>query len=274
MDQNTDNPTQPILPGEEQPLEPKEVPEDIAVTDALTGVITEPGETYEEVKASSKRNYWVLPIIITIVISIIAAYMVTHDNELYSEINTKQVKAARERMEEAVKEGKMSQEQMNQQLEGMEKMMNPNNPIFLVFAILGPIFSTLALLFFMSLIYWFAVKILKGNAGYMLVVCVLGLASIISAIQAVINTVLAIVTGNLRANAGLGLIATAEVADNTLFKLLSHFDLLTIWYLIIVGIGLAKVSDLKSSKTLPVVFGLWLVWVFASSFLKLSFLGG
>lgn len=274
MDNNTDNLNQTETPAGEQSFTPGEITEDIAVSDAMTGVITEPGETFESIKISSKRNYWVWPIIISVVIAIIAGYLITHDNELYSEINTKQLKAARESMETAVKEGKMSQEQMNQQMEATEKMMNPNNPFFMILAALGPTFSIFALLFFMSLIYWLILKALKSRAGYMLVVCVVGLASIISAIQAIINTVLAIVTGNLRANAGLGLIATSELAENSLYKLLSHVDIFTIWYLIVIGIGLAKVSDLKSSKTMPVVFGLWLIWVLAASFLKIGFLGG
>ncbi|RPI17935.1 MAG: YIP1 family protein [Ignavibacteriae bacterium] len=273
MDNNNDNDLNQQNPPVEQPFEPEDVKEDLPVSDAMTGVITEPGDTFEEVKASSKRNYWLLPTIILLVLSLFASYMVTHDEELYSEIRTKQVNAAKERLEAAVKDGKMSREQMNEQMEGMEKMMNPKSPLFIIFAGVGAIFSIIAFLFLRSLIFWGVLKGFKGTATYMLTVCVLGLASIIEALQTIINTVLAIITGNIRANVGLGMIVTPEMAENSLFKILSHLDLFTMWYLIVLGIGLAKVSDLKSSKTMPVVFGLWLVWIALTSFLNLGFFG-
>jgi hypothetical protein len=54
--------------------------------------------------------------------------------------------------------------------------------------------------------------------------------------------------------------------SKSMFTFIANFDLITIWYSIIVGIGLAKVSNLKSSLTIPFVFVLWLAWVLLTSF--------
>lgn len=253
----------------EENLENK--PESIALTDAMTGVITEPGDTFEAVKISGKRNYWLIPIIIFAVISLVLSFLVMNDEELYSEIKTKQTQVLKERLDKAVKEGKMTQEQMNENMEKADKMFSKSNPLFYVFPLLG-IVNVFIALFFRGLIFWGVLKLLKGTASYMLVICILGLASIIDSIQSIINTVLAIFLGKLNANIGPALLFSKESIGDTMMTFISHFDIFNIWYLIIVGIGLAKVSSLKSVQTIPIVFGLWLVWICAVTFLGLQFI--
>src|SRR5438094_8488540 len=107
--------------------------EDISLTDALTGVITEPGDTFKEVKKASKQNYWIIPIIILIVITIAGRYFIMNDQELSSEIKTQTVEKMRKNMQEKVKEGKMSQEQMDQAMERMEQGFSGKGAMFLVF---------------------------------------------------------------------------------------------------------------------------------------------
>ena len=244
--------------------------ENIALSDAMTGVITEPGDTFEAVKTSTKRNYWVIPIIILGVVYLISSFLVMNDEELYSEIKEKQMTAMKERLDKAVKEGKMTQEQVNESVEKTDKMFSKSNPLFSVFPFFGVIMVFISL-FFSGLVFWGTLKLLKGTANYMLVICVLGLASIIDSIQAVIDTVLAIFTGKLNANIGPALLFSKEGIGEKMMTFLAHFDVFNIWYLIIVAIGLAKVSNLKSSQTLQVVFGLWLVWICATTFLGLPF---
>jgi hypothetical protein len=276
MEENLEN--KPVTP-EETPAEQLQTDaetqpaEDIALSDAMTGVYSEPAETFKAVKNSKKRSYWVVPTILLIVISLVASFLVINDEELYSEIKTMQFKAAKERLEESVKDGKMSQEQMDQSMEQMEKFMDKSSPFFLISAILGPIIGGFVILFFRGLVLWGVLKIFKGAASYMLVICALGLASMIDMISTVINTVLAIVMGKLTVNIGPALFITNDMVGESMAKFLGHFDLIAIWYLIVLGIGLGAVSNLKSSKTIPVVFALWLIWIIAVSFLNIPFTG-
>ena len=270
MEENLEN--KPVIPGE-TPDEEKQPVEEITVSDAMTGVFTEPGETFEAVKNSKKRSYWVVPTILLIVITLVASFLVINDEELYSEIKTMQTDAVKKRLEESVKEGKMSKEQMEQSIEQTEKFMDKSSPFFLVSAILGPIFGGFIVLFFRGLVLWGVLKAFKGTASYMLVICTLGLASMIDLISTVINTVLAIVMGKLTVNIGPALFITKETVGDSMAKFLGHFDLIAIWYLIVLGIGLGAVSNLKSSKTIPVVFVLWLIWIALASFLSLPFAG-
>src|SRR5438876_4971172 len=242
-------------PSDSQLNEPDAEPvEELSVTDAITGVFTEPGDTFEAVKASPKRNYWILPIIILIVISIASAYLVTHDEELYSQINDKQIKAAKERFDEAVKSGKITQEKANEQMDQMEKGFNKSNPIFLVFTIAGPIVSVFISFFFRGAVFFGAAKLFKGTAGFMSVLSVLGLASIIDSIQTIIDTVLAIIMGKLQVNIGPVLLVTAESVGENMYKFLAHLDIINFWFFAVIAIGLARVSSLKASVTFPLVF--------------------
>lgn len=269
MEENLENkPVTPDTPGDEM------LPSgDIALTDAMTGVYTEPAATFEAVKNSKKRTYWIVPTILLIVISLAASFLVINDEELYSEIKTIQTKAAKERLEEKVKDGSMSQEQMDQAMEQTEKFIDKSSPFFLVTAIMGPIIGGFVILFVRGLVLWGVLKIFKGTASYMLVICTLGLASMIDMISTVINTVLAIVIGKLTVNIGPSLFITKDMVGETMTNLLSHFDLIAIWYLIVLGIGLGAVSNLKRSETITVVFSLWLLWIVLTAFLNIPFAG-
>ena len=146
--------------------------------------------------------------------------------------------------------------------------------MMIVFGIIGSLFAVVIFFFIKGLIYWGSVKIFKGTAGFRDVLNVLGLAGLITSIQLIVDTVLAVLTGKLLTNIGPVLLFTEESVGKSMYKLIANFDLINIWYLVIVAIGLAKVSDLKSGKTIPLVFGLWIIWVLLSSFGPLSFLMG
>lgn len=250
---------------QDQLTEPANQPaENISLGDAMAGVFSEPGNTFTAVKSSQKKNYWLIPLLILIAVSIISSFLVTNDEELVSEIKTQQKEAVKKRLDEQVKEGKMTQEQASQQMEQTDKMFG--GTMFVVFGLIGSVFGVLVIFFLKALIYWGGLKLFKGIAGYGDIMNVLGLTALITAIQLVVDTVLAVLTGKLMMNIGPVLLVTKETMSKEMFGLIANFDLINIWYLIIVGIGLAKVSELKSSVTIPFVFVLWIAWVLLTSF--------
>lgn len=244
--------------------EAAEPQENISLGDAMAGVFSSPGETYTAVKQSTKKNYWLIPLIIVIVVGVLSSILVLRDEELVSSIKEKQKTAMKERFDEAVKEGKMTKEEANEQMERSEKMFSGG--MFVIFGIIGSLVSTLIFFFLKALIYWGALKIFKGSGTYTDTMNVLGLASLITAIQLIVDTVLAILMGKLMVNIGPVLLVTEESVGKSMYAFIANFDLVNIWYLIVVGIGLAKVSNLKSSVTISLVFGLWLAWVLLTSF--------
>ena len=245
--------------------------QNISLSDSLAGVFSEPGETFTEIKKSTKGSYWIWPIIILAVITALSSFIVMNDEELSSEIKTTQSKAMKEKLDDAVKSGQMTREQADEQIEKAQSMMGGG--LFAVIGVAGGVISILIFFFVKGLIYWGGFKIFKGTATFVNIMNVLGIASIITSIQMILDTVLAIFTGRLYINIGPVLFFTEEAVGKSMYKFIANFDLINIWYLVIIAIGFAKVSDLKSSVTFPMVFGLWLIWVILTSFVTTSFLG-
>ncbi|HEY3250403.1 MAG TPA: YIP1 family protein [Ignavibacteria bacterium] len=263
MEENTQEPK----PEESAPvLQPN-----IALSDALAGVFSEPGETFTEIRHSTRATYWIIPLIILAVITSLASFIVLNDEELSSEIKKKQTEAVKERLDKAVKEGKMTRAEADEQLEKTEKMFGGG--IFVAIGIAGGFFSVVIFFFLKALIYWGVFKIFKGSGTFINVMNVLGLASIITSIQMILDTVLAIFTGRLFVNIGPVLLFTEEQLGSSMYKFVANFDLINIWYLIVVAIGLSKVSHVKLSISVIVVFALWLIWVLFTSFGPLNFFG-
>ncbi len=258
MEENTDQTAE--TQGTELP--PAQEPE-ISLGDAMAGTFSEPGETFTAVKRS-KKNYWLIPLLIVVVISILSSFLVMRDEELSSEIKDKQKKAMSEQFDKAVKEGKMTKEQADQQMEQSMKFMS--GPMMIVFGIIGSLFAVIIFFFIKALVYWGVFKGLKGIASFKDVMNVLGLTGLITAVQLVVDTALAIMLGKLTANIGPILLFTEEAVGSSIYKVLGHFDLITIWYLIVLGIGFGKVSELGTTKTTLIVFVLWLIWVGITSF--------
>jgi Yip1 domain len=267
MEANTQN--QPEQP--ETTTAPVNQP-DISLSDALAGVFSEPGETFTSVRHSTKATYWIVPLIILALITAFSSFIVLNDEELSSEIKKKQTDAMKERFDKAVKEGSMTREQADEQLEKTEQMFSGS--MFMVFGMIGGLFSVIVFFFVKALVYWGVLKIFKGTGTFVNMMNVLGLASIITSIQMIIDTVLAIFPGRLFVNIGPILLFTEEQLGSSMYKFVANFDFINIWYLIIAGIGVAKVSHVKLSTSLIVVFVLWLIWVIATSFGPLKFIGG
>ena len=198
MDENIEN--KPEQSPENQPQ--AEPPEDYTLSDAISGVFTEPTETFTSIKNTPKRNFWLIPVITFIILAILSQYFITKDNELYSQIQQKQTEKVKEKLNEQVKDGKMSREDADKRLDMMDKQFNRSGPLFYVFMIVGPAIFTFLFLFLKGLIFWGALKIFKGAITYMQTITVLGLVMVIDSMQRVINTVLEIIMGRVPANVG------------------------------------------------------------------------
>ncbi|MBZ0202566.1 MAG: YIP1 family protein [Ignavibacteria bacterium] len=254
----------------ESDSQPDAIIPEISLGDAMAGIFTEPSETFSSVKLSLKKNYWLIPLLVLIVVGILSSFLVLRDEELSSQIRDKQKTAMNEQLDKAVKEGKMTREEADKSIEQSQKIMGGS--MLVVFGAIGTFFVTLVYFFLKSLAYWGSLKLFKGTATFKDVMNVVGLASIITSIQLVVDTVLAIFTGRLMANIGPVLLVTEESVGSSMMRFIANFDLLNFWYLAILGIGLAKVSGVNAKATIPLVIGLWLVWVLLTSFGPLSML--
>lgn len=243
---------------------------EVLLGDAMAGIFTEPGATFSLVKQSAKKNYWLVPLLILMIVGILSSFLVLRDEELSSQVREKQKTAMKEQFDKAVKEGSMTREEADKKMEQSQKFVGGS--MMIIFGAVGTFFVTLIFFFLRSLVYWGSLKILKGQVSFREVMNVVGLSGLITSIQLIVDTVLAIFTGRLMANIGPVLLINEETFGSSMLRFIANIDLLNFWYLVILGIGLAKVSGLDSKKTIPLAIGLWLVWVLLTSFGPLSML--
>jgi len=249
-------------PNQESPQDNRDLNRDnysISLSDAMAGVFTEPSETFSEVKSSARKNYWLIPLLILLLVSVISTVLVLKDQELSSEISEKQRAKMKEQFDNLVKEGKMTREEADEQYEKNEKFFG--GMIFMIFGLTGTLFSVLIFFFGKSLIYWIINKILKGNANFIDVLNLAGLAGLISCVQIVINTSLAILTGKLLMNIGPVMFISRDSVSEPVYKLLASVDLINFWYLVVLSIGFSKFSGINQTNSYIIIFLLWLVWL-------------
>lgn len=236
--------------------------EQLSNADAMSGIFTEPGETYETIANTPKKNYWIFPVLISVVIGLISTFLFMQDAELVSKTMEKQKEKMREKFQESVKQGKMTQEDSEKAMESM----NPKGMMFKVFGFGGAIIGPFVILLLLSVFYLIALKIMKAQFDFMNILNVVGLAMLISGIGSIIAVVISILKGNLT-SVGPGLLFSEESAGQKVYAMLTKIDLFSIWFYAVIAIGLSKIARVSIAKTASVVFGLWIVYILVSSFL-------
>ncbi|MBS1518434.1 MAG: YIP1 family protein [Bacteroidetes bacterium] len=229
--------------------------EQLTVTEAMSGVISVPGETYETIAATEKKNYWLIPIIIAIVLGLISSFIFMQDKELTSKVMDKQKAKMMERFEKNIKEGKMTQEQANNAMESI----NPEGTMFKIIGYGGAALGPFIILFILGLIYFIALKVLKSEAGFTDVLNVVGLAYLIIAIGNLIATVISVIKGDL-GSLSLGLLLSEESVGSKVYTMISKLDVFSIWFYTVVAIGITKIGRISMAKSVIFVFGIWIIF--------------
>jgi hypothetical protein len=239
--------------------------QELSQMDAISGIFTEPGNTFETITKFPKRNFWLLPVIILVITSVVSSFLFFSDTELVSKMMDKQKTKMRERMQESVKSGKMTQQQANDAIEKAEKFMDPKGLFFKITGFAGAVVTPFVMLFLLSVIYMLFLKMMKANFEFTNILNVVGLSLIISAIGSILAIVISIIMGDLT-SIGLAIAFKPETVGETLHALFMKLDVFSIWFYILVSIGLVKIAKIKPVISYSVVFGLWILWLVITTF--------
>ena len=226
----------------------------------MIGVIASPGETFETMGATKRKNYWLLPVILTIVVSLVVTFIFFRDEQLISGMMDKQKAALEKNMEEQVKKGKMTEDQAKIAIEQAESFMDPKGTFFQVMGYGSVVIIPFAMLIVLSLVYLIITKIMKTNIDFGNLMNIVGLPMLIGAIGSVVALILSVVMGRMT-SVSLALFLTDETVGARLSELLMKIDLFSIWYYIAVAIGLMKMGNLSAGKAYGAVFGVWVFWL-------------
>ncbi|HMQ68090.1 MAG TPA: Yip1 family protein [Ignavibacteria bacterium] len=234
--------------------------EELSKSDAMSGIITEPGETFEKIAGGPKRNYWTYPVLIAVVLSLLSSFLFMRDPELSRNTMDKQKAKMMEKFEKNIKDGKMTQEEADEAIE----RMNPNGPFFKIIGYAGALIGPFLILLLLSLIYFIILKIMKSSVEFSSVLNVVGLAMLISSVGSILAILISIMKGNMT-GVSPGIFLSEESIGEKVFSFLNKLDVFTIWFYVVISIGLTKVGRISMVKSATFVFGLFIIYTVITS---------
>jgi hypothetical protein len=174
-------------------------------------------------------------------------------------------------MESRIAQQNLSPEQAEAARQQATSMMA--GPTWKVFGIIGAIVYTIATLLVVSLVLILVSKIaFKTSVSYGKAAEIVGPSFMTNFVLGSIVSMLTILAmGSIHATPGLGLAISQFDPENKMHVLLSSVNIFTIWYLVVLSIGLGKVANVKTGKAAIWIFGVWVVWTLLTTFV-LTFL--
>jgi hypothetical protein len=221
----------------------------------MFGVYTSPTAAFQRLK---EKPVWLLPLIL----AVIANLAVTFVSMRYVDW-TEQRQLAVDRM----KERNMSEDQINKALDGMDRFQS-NPAMKYGLPLFGSLMTSLVSIFFLALIYNICLPLLGVTGSYLRTLSVLAVSGLVALPSAVVRIPLTLIQKSARVTTSL-MVAFPSVKSGFLAVILTRIDLFAIWELILVGLGLKIVFDIRGSKSWWLVFSIWGVLT-----LVLALLGG
>jgi ABC-type siderophore export system fused ATPase/permease subunit len=195
-----------------------------------------------------------VPTIILIVVAIAVGQIIVHNPSLADQLGA----TIKKGFDKKVQEGQMPQERADQVY---EQFARPGSMMFTIFQIGAIVVGTPFFLFLLGLVYWLLGKWgLKASAPYMKVVEVIGLTFYIGALGSIITILMMVAMDSIYASPSLAVFVSNFSMENKLHLALAKVNVFTIWTLVVVSIGLAKIFQRDYPKVLTLILALWVLW--------------
>jgi hypothetical protein len=214
----------------------------------LVGIFASPESTMQDIAA---RPSWVLPLIIVTIVGSASAFFLK-DVILQTQL-------------EAMEKRNMTPEQIEQARPMMEKMMTYTVP--LVPLITTPLFY----LAIAGLLMFTGNVILGGEAKFSQLFSITCWSGIITALSSLINVPIMVNKGVMESATSLSSLLPSEENKTLLYNLFSQIDLFWIWWVAVIGFGVAAVYKFSTRKAMATVFTMWVIYVVIAVALKSIF---
>ncbi len=218
----------------------------------MLNVFATPADVFQEVKtASPSTANWLVPALILIVVSWVAAWLVFSQDSIKHQMS----ELSDQVIQKQVDQSNVSEQDAERARAMGEKWAGLSAKIG---AVLHPLFIGFGGPFVWGLFVWLVgAKVLKGGFPYMKAVEVVGLGNMVGVLEVIVKTLLILGLGNLYAAPSLMLVVKEFDPQNTTHALLSVVNVMTFWLLAVRAIGLARLSGTSFAKAVAWVFGIW-----------------
>ncbi len=222
----------------------------------LMMVIFSPKLVFESVAAKSTRWDWIIPLCLSIAVTLGIV------NIGYDYIRSDQFESATSRIE---KNTRLTDEQKTAQIEQMKKysenMSGFARIMVIVSVVVGAFVGFAVIALVMRAV---AAFMLHGRMSFRDAFTVCALGSVVTVVGAVIKVPLIFYMESFaQAKLSIGFLLPEDMQESFIVKLLD-FDLFTLWYLVIISIGMAVFVKTSLKKTLVPMAVLWIAYRIAT----------
>jgi hypothetical protein len=229
----------------------------------LLNVYATPGDVFDVVKEAELCVWnWLVPVLLSSIVGILYVLVVFAQPNVQQQLKEKQD----QQLQKLVDSGKMTAADMEAQRTRMDQM-----GVVIVKVVGGSaaVLTSFAFPFILAVVLKVVARcFLGGTAEYMKLVEVAGLASMVSVLGIIVQMLLVVVMENVYVTPGPALFIGNFDVQNKVHLLLASVNLMTFWYLSVLGIGLARLAGGTFPRAAGPLFALW-----AGLRLSLVFLG-
>ena len=191
----------------------------------VSGVIVSPGETMKNLTAKPRILFPFIMVGLGILLFYLSRYT------LYMDF-------LRESAEAAIAQ---------QGLEYTPEQMDATMKLTRIIGLVGAPFGAILMWLITAVILFVGAKILKGEGSFKQYMSVTGYAYVITILYYFLSAVVSFFSGQLMLNTSLGLLVP-DMQGTYIYGILRSIDLFTIWYYMVVTLGVLAVSKLSKTK--------------------------
>jgi hypothetical protein len=253
MDENQDHEI-PVM----SPVENEEF--DIGHSDKIVGLFTEPEKTFSKMSNYPPKTVdWIIPILIVIVITILSQIVLMNNPVIKHAIMEKNIAKIEKQFKQMVDKGQLSQAQADEQLDTIRERMGKGGVLQLIGIIVGIPIVTFILFFIVSGVLLIIAKYIIGGEGtYSSAMAAYGLPFYIISLQIVIMVIVALVMNKFLTGVSVADLMSSDKSSFLGF-ILGKLDIFSIWFYVLVGIGLAKMfKSVNTSKYIIASLSMWI----------------
>jgi hypothetical protein len=232
----------------------------------LFNVFAGPGDVFEELRTGKPVvANWLAPLLLACLTGVIYSFVVfSQDNILHS------IREAQEQqLQKQVAAGKMTRQQADQALEMMQRFGGPT--IMKIFGSIGAVVVNVVMLFLGALVIWLLGRwCFKSQFSYMQSLEATGLAGMINVLGGIVMMLLAVMMGSMAMTPGPVLLVHEFDPANKVHRLLGQLNLITIWYIGVLALGLSKLGRVSYGNAAVWLFGIWATLVALFTLIRLG----
>lgn len=219
----------------------------------MLDVFLAPGRFFARLKEQPK---WLIPLVIVLVF-----------NALFALVSSQYVDWEKQRQValEQMRARNMTEEQIEQATEGMEKFYSSPVMRYGAPAVSALVIGAIALLF-LAVVYNVSLPLFGGTSDFKRTWAIVCSASLVAVPATLVRGLLVLLKRSAEVTTGL-LAAAPNLKQPFLKGLLAQLDVFDFWKFLLIAIGLRVVFGLKGSKSYVLVFAVWLVVILLLSLL-------